>query len=131
VLRLVPAKFLKDFDDSLIIAKVDFVHRDLKLLLFKCELVCSHDSAEASMALSDSFPLLRYYFEPDFSGEIDFAELLNQLNSAVCRFLGIVECDRPPDHVLYDFMAGPRWPEWLASHDEVPTLPSALLDYMV
>ena len=83
------------------------------------------------MALTDQLPLLRYYLEPDFSGEIDFAELLHQLDSAVCYFLGIVECGRPPFEVLYDFVTGPRWPEWLASHDEVPTLPSALLDYML
>jgi len=130
VLRFVPTKFLKGSEDSLIMKRVDFVHRDLKLLLFKCELVCSPGSAEASMALSDPTPLLRYYLEPDFSSEIDFAELLSQLDSAVCHILGIVECGRPPDHALYDFVTGPRWPEWLASHDEVPTLPSALLDYM-
>jgi hypothetical protein len=83
------------------------------------------------MALSDPAPLLRCHLEPGCPGEIDFAELLNQLGSAVCLFLGIAERDRRPEHVLYDFLAGPEWPAWLAGYDQVPTLPSALLDYML
>src|SRR5215472_6559875 len=131
VLRFVPAKFLKSCDDPSMVARVDFIHRDYKFFLLNCKLRCDSELGEADVCLSDLAPLLRYHLEPSFSGEIDFAELLNQLGSAVCHFLGIAETDRPPEHVLYDFLTGPGWQAWLAGYDRVPTLPSALLDYML
>jgi hypothetical protein len=131
VFRFVPAKFLKSCDDPLIVAKVDFIHRDYKFFLLNCKLRCDAELEEADVCLSDQSPLLRYHLEPGFPGEIDFAELLNQLGSAVCHFLGIAETDRPPEHVLYDFLTGPEWQAWLVGYDQVPTLPSALLDYML
>ena len=51
VLRLMPAKFLHDCDDPLIIGRVDLVQRDYKLLLFDCELRCEPDLAEAYVHL--------------------------------------------------------------------------------
>ena len=84
---------------------------------------------------STSRPVERNYVLPGSTvrvcGEIDFEVLHNQLNSAACHFLGIVEYDREAHHVLYDLVTGPDWRERLASLDEVPSLPSALLDYML
>jgi hypothetical protein len=128
---LVPAKFLKGCDDPSIVARLDFIRRDYKFFLLACELRYDPELGEADVCLFDPAPLLRYHVEPDFPGEIDFAELLNQLHSAVCHFLGIAERDGAPEHTLYDFLTGPHWPEWLEAYDRVRTLPSALLDYML
>jgi hypothetical protein len=102
-----------------------------EFFLFDCEFRCEPDFGVADVCLSDPAPLLRYHLEPDFSGEIDFAELLNQLGSAICQFLGITESDRRPDFILYDFVTGPEWPAWLAGYHEVPALTSAILEYML
>jgi hypothetical protein len=131
VLRFVPAKFLNGCDDPLIIARVDFIHCHYKFFLFDCDLRCEPDFGEADVCISDLKPLLRYYLEPNFSGEIEFEELQNQLDSAICHFLGIAESDRRPEHILYDFVTGPEWPGWLAGNHQVPALLSALLDYMM
>jgi hypothetical protein len=83
VLRFVPAKFLKSCDDPSMVARVDFIHRDYKFFLLNCKLRCDRELEEADVCLSDQSPLLRYHLEPGFSGEIDFAQLLNQLGSVL------------------------------------------------
>ena len=125
VLRAVPVNRRDDKDQGFVFARLDLIHRDYRLLLFDCELRHDDEVAEAYVYLPDQTPLLRYYLEPDFPGELDFFTILHQLDSAACDFFGLTAYDRPRDHVLYDFLKSAGWSQWVASHSVVSVrLPS-------
>jgi hypothetical protein len=130
VLRIIPVT-PADSED-VVVAKVDFVHADYKMFLFDCELCRRDDPVEASVQTTDPRALMRYYLEPGFRGEIDFAELVDQLNIALCRYYELPDdTSRTSSEVLDEFLSGPRWQEWIHTHQTVPSVQAALLDYLV
>jgi hypothetical protein len=129
VLRLIPMDYPRVCGATTLVAKLDLIHHEYKLLLFDCELLCDFEAAEVQ--LRDERPLLRYHLETDFPGELDLETILEQLNWAACDFFEIRGRDRPADTLLYDFLVGPAWTKWRVSHDQVPTLLAALLDHLL
>jgi hypothetical protein len=65
---------------------------------------------------------LRYYPEPGFVGEIDFHELLSQMDTAVCKYLGLPEkAHKNAGEILHDFIDSPRWEEWIEASQPIPS----------
>jgi hypothetical protein len=129
VLRVVPHTPLDAGD--LVIAKLDLLDVEHGLLLFDCELQVVDDFSEVYVKVPDLRVLLRYFLEPGFCGEIDFSELLNEMNHALCRYFGLsgytaeTSCD-----ALYEFVRSPQWCRWLREHHQVPSAKQAVLDFV-
>jgi hypothetical protein len=129
VLRLAPKPPL-DAEDQ-VVAKLDLIDVDYDLLLFDCELHVDDDFSEVYVKVPDLRVLLRYFLEPGFCGEIDFAELLNEMNYAVCRHFGLTDYTAETSgDALYEFLHSPRWSRWLRDHHAVPSPKQAVLDFV-
>jgi hypothetical protein len=120
--------------EEVVIAKVDLIDVDHDLLLFDCELHVVDDFGEVGevyVKVPDLRVLLRYFLEPGFCGEIDFSELLNEMNHALCVYFGLsghtaeTSCD-----ALYEFVRSPQWRRWLRDHHAVPSEKQAVLDFV-
>jgi hypothetical protein len=127
VLQVVPNTPYSNEDE--VVAKLDLIHTDYKLLLFDCELHLV-DGDDAYVKVPDLRVLLRYYLEPGFCGEIDWEELLDQMSVAVCKYFGLpTESVRTSGEVLDEFLRGPRWPDWIRANQIVPSELEAVVDF--
>jgi hypothetical protein len=134
VLRLVPTiPVPRDVEDvqNEVMATVDFIDTRVNLLLFDCKLFLLRDLGEAYIQIPDLRALLRYYLEPGFSGDIDFHDLLSQMDTAVCKYLGLPDkAHKNAGEVLYDFIDSPGWEEWIGASRSIPSELEAVKAFM-
>jgi hypothetical protein len=134
VLRLVPTiPVPRDVEDvqNEVMGTVDFIDTRVNLLLFDCKLFLLRDLGEAYIQIPDLRVLLRYYLEPGFVGEIDFHDLLSQMDTAVCKHLGLLAAANETDGAaLYNFIDSPRWEAWIGASRPIPSELEAVKAFM-
>ena len=112
-------------------AKIDLIDPSVNLLLIDCELRRVEGFREAYVRIPDLTVFFRYFLEPGFSGEFDFAAALSQVHLAVCRYLALpVDADTSSGAILFDFLVSPQWKEWIEAHRTIVSPIDAIKSYM-
>src|SRR5262245_3128061 len=132
VLRIAPVTPPRRRGGDVVLAKVDLIDPNVKLLLIDCELRRFEGFREAYVRIPDLKVLWRYFLEPGFSGEFDFIAMLRQVHLAVCRHFGL----SPDPHssyceILWDFVVSRQWKEWIEAHRAIPSTEEAIKAYML
>ena len=131
VLRVAPVTPPRRRGGDVLLAKIDLIDPNVKLLLIDCELRRAEGFREAYVRIPDLAVLLRYFLEPGFSGEFDFDAVLRQVHFAVCRHFGLsTDPDSIGCEILWDFVVSPRWKEWIEAHRAIPSTMEAIKAYM-
>jgi hypothetical protein len=130
VLRVAPLTPPRRRGGDVVLAKIDLIDPNVKLLLIDCELRRAEGFREVYVRIRDLSVLLRYFLEPGFSGEFDFAAVLSQVHFAVCRHFGLsTNPDSFSCKILWDFIVSPRWKEWIEAHRAIPSTAEAIKSY--
>jgi hypothetical protein len=130
VLRVAPLKPPRRPAEDVLLAKIDLIDPNVKLLLIDCELRRAEGFREVSVRIPDLSVLSRYFLEPGFSGEFDFGAVLSQVHFAVCRHFDLsTNSDSFSCKILWDFVVSPRWKEWINTHRAIPSTTEAIKSY--
>jgi hypothetical protein len=130
VLRIAPLTPPRRRGGDVLLAKIDLIDPNVKLLLIDCELRRFEGFREAYVRIPDLKVLLRYLLESGFSGEFDFMTMLRQVHFAVCGHFGL----SPDPHssgceILWDFVVSRQWKEWIETHQDIPSTEEAIKAY--
>ena len=132
VLRIAPFTPPRRRGGDVLLAKIDLIDPNVKLLLIDCELRRFEGFREAYVRIADLNVLLRYFLEPGFSGEFDFGAVLRQVHFAVCRHFGLsMDPHSCGCEVLWDFVVSRQWKEWIEAHKDIPSTTEAIKAYML
>jgi hypothetical protein len=130
VLRVAPLTPPRRRGGDVVLAKIDLIDPNVKLLLIDCELRRAAGFREVYVRIPDLSVLLRYFLEPGFSGEFDFGAVLSQVHFAVCRHFGLsTNPDSFSCKILWDFVVSPRWKEWVEANRAIPSTMEAIKSY--
>ena len=132
VLRIAPVTPPRRHGGDVLLAKIDLIDPNVKLLLIDCELRRFEGFREAYVRIPDLKVLLRYFLEPGFSGELDFGAVLRQVHFAVCRHFGLsTDPHSSGCEILWDFVVSRQWKEWIEAHRAIPSTTEAIKAYML
>ena len=130
VLRIAPVTPPRRRGGDVLLAKIDLIDPNVKLLLIDCELRRFEGFREAYVRIPNLSVLLRYFLEPGFSGEFDFGAVLTQVHFAVCRHFGLsTDPHSCGCEILWDFVVSRQWKEWIEAHKAIPSTTEAIKAY--